>query len=98
VRVTGFVELSLEARDLERLERFYRRAFGLSVLSRSTDRVWLAAGPAARLGLWCPGEKEFGDRGGRHVHFAFGAGPGDLDALDFFERAEGARDGIEALT
>jgi hypothetical protein len=43
--------------------------------------VWLAAGDRARLGLWLPGEKEFGDEGGRHVHFAFSAGPGTLDAL-----------------
>jgi catechol-2,3-dioxygenase len=35
--------------------------------------VWLACGPRARLGLWAPGPKEFGDEGGRHVHFAFSA-------------------------
>jgi catechol-2,3-dioxygenase len=28
-----------------------------------------------------PGEKEFGDEGGRHVHFAFAASPGTLDTL-----------------
>jgi hypothetical protein len=43
--------------------------------------VWLAAGERARLGLWLPGEKEFGDEGGRHVHYAFSAGPGGLDRL-----------------
>jgi catechol-2,3-dioxygenase len=79
--LTGFAELTLEARDLDRLERFYREAFGLELLSREDDRVWLAAGSAARLGLWTPGEKEFGDEGGRHVHFAFAANPGTLDAL-----------------
>jgi catechol-2,3-dioxygenase len=132
--LTGFAELTLEARDVEQLERFYTEAFGLEVLSRERDRVWLAAGREARLGLWTPGEKEFGDEGGRHVHFAFAAHPGALDAMverlhehgasvrgpeehpggdrsiyvedpegnvvevwDFFERGEGARDGIEAF-
>jgi catechol-2,3-dioxygenase len=86
----GFAELTLEARDLARLERFYTRGFGLEVLAREGDRVWLAAGAQARLGLWAPGEKEFGDRGGRHVHFAFSAGPGGLDALAERLREHGA--------
>ena len=51
-----------------------RACFGLRVLAREDDRIWLAAGEHARLGLWLPGEKEFGDEGGRHVHFAFSAG------------------------
>ena len=63
------------------LERFYTEALGLEVLIRDDDRIWLAAGPDARLGLWTPGEKEFGDEGGRHVHFAFAASPGKLDEL-----------------
>jgi catechol-2,3-dioxygenase len=78
---SGFVELTLEVRDLDALERFYRDAFGLELLAREDDRVWLAAGERARLGLWLPGEKEYGDEGGRHVHFAFAAAPGRLDAL-----------------
>ena len=81
VLTSGFVELTLEVRDLEALERFYRDAFGLELLAREDDRVWLAAGERARLGLWLPGQKEFGDEGGRHVHFAFAAAPGRLDAL-----------------
>jgi catechol-2,3-dioxygenase len=84
----GFAELTIEVRDLEALERFYRDVFGLRVLAREDDRVWLAAGERARLGLWLPGEKEFGDEGGRHVHFAFSAGPGGLDRL--VERLDGA--------
>ena len=79
--LTGFAELTLEARDMAALERFYADALGLEVLQRRDDRVWLAAGPDARLGLWTPGEKEFGDEGGRHVHFAFAAHPGTLDAV-----------------
>jgi catechol-2,3-dioxygenase len=77
----GFAELTIEVRDLEALERFYREVFCLRVLAREDDRIWLAAGERARLGLWLPGEKEFGDEGGRHVHFAFSAGAGGLDAL-----------------
>ena len=86
----GFAELTLEARDLRRLERFYVEALGLQPLSHDDDRIWLAAGPAARLGIWSPGEKEFGDRGGRHVHFAFSAAPGRLDALAERLRGHGA--------
>ena len=77
----GFAELTLEARDVARLERFYRELLGLTVLAREDDRVWLAAGPHARLGLWTPGRKEFADQGGRHVHYAFSALPGRLDAI-----------------
>ncbi len=76
--LSGLVELTLQVRDLEALEAFYVDCFGLRVLKREDDRVWLACGPSARLGLWLPGEKEFGDEGGAHVHYAFGAEPGSL--------------------
>ena len=92
----GFAELTLETTDLARLERFYVDGFGLDVLAREDDRVWLAAGPRARLGLWSPGAKAFGDRGGRHVHFALSAAPGRLDALrDRLEAAGAAPRGPE---
>jgi catechol-2,3-dioxygenase len=81
LRLDGIVELTLEVRDLEALETFYSDVFSMRVLKREDDRVWLEAGPRARLGLWLPGEKEFGDEGGRHVHYAFSAEPGSLDAL-----------------
>jgi catechol-2,3-dioxygenase len=77
----GFAELTLQVRDLEVLETFYSDVFGLPVLKRDDDRVWLAAGRHARLGLWLPGEKEYGDQGGAHVHFAFSVPPGGLDEL-----------------
>jgi catechol-2,3-dioxygenase len=77
----GFAELTLEVHDRERLERFYTEVLGLEVLAREDDRTWLAAGERSRLGLWLPGEKEFGDEGGRHVHFAFSASPGRLDEV-----------------
>jgi catechol-2,3-dioxygenase len=79
--IDAFAELTLETRHPELLERFYREAFGFEVLSRDDDRVWLGVGERARLGLWTPGEKEFGDEGGRHVHFALSASPGTLDEL-----------------
>ncbi len=79
--LSGVVELTLQVRDLQALEAFYVDCFGLRVLKREDDRVWLAVGERARLGLWLPGEKEFGDEGGAHVHFAFGAEPGTLDGL-----------------
>lgn len=77
----GFTELTLETADREAMERFYTEGFGFEVLAREDDRTWLAVGPAARLGLWTPGPKEFGDEGGRHVHYAYSASPGRLDAL-----------------
>lgn len=73
--------MTLETADLPRLERFYRDAFGCEVISRQDDRIWLGVGPRARLGIWSPGAKEFGDRGGRHVHFALSVAPGGLTAL-----------------
>jgi catechol-2,3-dioxygenase len=134
VAITGFAELTLESSDHEALARFYMDVLGLEELAREDDRIWLAAGKRARLGLWSPGEKDFGDRGGSHVHFAFRVEPGTLDTLadrvrehgrdvrgpiehpggdrsiyvedpegnvleawDFFERGEGAREGVEAL-
>jgi catechol-2,3-dioxygenase len=79
--VRGICELTLETSDLAALARFYRVAFECDVISRQPDRVWLACGEHARLGIWAPGEKEFNDRGGRHVHFALSVGPGELTAL-----------------
>jgi catechol-2,3-dioxygenase len=130
----GLVELTLETPDPRKLAGFYREVFDWPVLSEEDDRIWLACAERGRLGLWTPGEKEFGDRGGRHVHFALAVHPGRLDALadkvrglvddlegpvehdggdrslyfrdpegnlvevwDFFERGEGAREGVEAL-
>src|SRR4051812_36826330 len=77
----GICEVTLQTGEPLLLERFYRDVLALVVLSRAEDRVWLACGPRARLGLWTPGPKEFGDRGGRHVHFALSAGRGQLDTL-----------------
>jgi catechol-2,3-dioxygenase len=77
--IDGVCELTLEARDLARLESFYREALGMRTIKREDDRIWLAAGQRTRLGIWAPGPKEFDDRGGRHVHFALSASPGSLD-------------------
>jgi catechol-2,3-dioxygenase len=80
-RFGGLCELTLESPDHQALARFYRDAVGLPVLAEEADRVWLACGPCSRLGLWSVGEKEFGDRGGRHVHFAFSVDRGGLADL-----------------
>ena len=77
----GFAELPLQARDRPALERFYLEVLGLELLSREPDRTWLRVGDRARLGIWTRGTKEFGDRGGAHVHFAFSVGPSALDRL-----------------
>ena len=132
--VDGICELTLEARDLDLLVDFYGEAFGFRPIRREDDRVWLACGSRTRLGIWSPGAKEFGDRGGRHVHFALSASPeglrgiverlrahsvgfrgpvehpgGDrsiyvedpegnvVEVWNFFQRDEGAREGVDAL-
>lgn len=77
----GICELTLEARDPSALERFYRDVLGCEVLTREDDRIWLSCGERTRLGLWTRGPKEFGDRGGSHVHFAFRVPPRGLDRL-----------------
>jgi len=63
------------------MEAFYSRVLGLEVLSRDRDRVWLALDDTTRLGLWTPGRKDFGDRGGRHVHFALSSTRAALEAI-----------------
>jgi catechol-2,3-dioxygenase len=92
VSVDGFCEMTLEARDLGALEAFYTEHVGLDCLAREDDRIWLQVGEHARLGLWAPGPKEFGDEGGAHVHFAFSVTPGGLDALQ--ERLEESGVGV----
>lgn len=79
--LSGFCEITLETSAPERLKRFYCECFGCGVICHDADRIWLACGERARLGIWTAGAKEFGDRGGRHVHFALSASPGGFDQL-----------------
>ncbi|WP_036726144.1 VOC family protein [Patulibacter minatonensis] len=79
--VDDVVEITLQTTDPDGLQRFYTEAFGLEVLSEERDRSWLKLGERTRLGLWTPGRKEYGDEGGRHVHFAMAATPGGLDLI-----------------
>jgi catechol 2,3-dioxygenase-like lactoylglutathione lyase family enzyme len=88
--LTGFAELTLEAHDVERLERFYTEAFGLEVLSREGDRVWLAAARRLRA-------RSGGAPGRRPLDLRRGPGGHVVEVWDFFERGEGARDGTEAF-
>lgn len=79
--VAGICELVLETEDVEGLRAFYEELGLRRLLTEDDGRVWLRAGEHCRLGIWPPGEKEFSDRGGRHVHFAFSVDAGRLDAL-----------------
>ena len=81
--VDGVCEVTLETSDRSAPEAFYTSVLGLKVLSRERDRTWLACGSRRGHGLWTPGEKEFGDEGGRHVHFALSVPPGVLDDAAF---------------
>ena len=87
--IAGLAELTLETDDPAALARFYAEVLGLEVISSQPDRVWLALSHDARLGLWSPGAKEFGDRGGSHVHFAFAARRDRLPELAERIRAAG---------
>jgi catechol-2,3-dioxygenase len=80
VTFSGICELVLETDDVARLQGFYEE-LGLEVLAEEDDRTWLRVGQCCRLGIWSPGEKEYSDRGGRHVHFALSVGGEGLDAL-----------------
>jgi catechol-2,3-dioxygenase len=76
----GICELVLESPAPQRMIEFYER-LGLPVLAREGDRAWLGVGSRGRIGIWTPGEKEHGDRGGTHVHFALSATAGQLDSM-----------------
>ena len=88
--IRGFSEVTLQIRDLHAAASFYVDVFGLRVLSTEADRIWLAVGEHARLGLWRPGEKEFGDEGGAHVHFAFAVERDEVEKIAGRARAAGA--------
>jgi catechol-2,3-dioxygenase len=77
----GLCELTLQTTDPEGLARFYMEVLGFPELDREDDRIWLGCGDRTRLGLWSPGEKEFGDEGGRHVHYAYSVAPGALEEI-----------------
>jgi catechol-2,3-dioxygenase len=79
--IAGICELVLETDDVNRLQAFYEGLGLKRLLTEDDGRVWLRAGERCRLGIWPPGEKEFSDRGGRHVHFAFSVGADELDAF-----------------
>jgi catechol-2,3-dioxygenase len=79
--ITGICELVLETDDVDGLRSFYEEKLGLRrLLAEDADRVWLRAGKRCRLGIWSPGEKEYSDRGGRHVHFALSVDADELDS------------------
>jgi catechol-2,3-dioxygenase len=79
--IDGICEITLQARDLDRLSGFYAEVFGCPEIAREPGRIWLACGERTRLGIWSPGPKEFGDRGGAHVHFALSCAPGTVGAI-----------------
>lgn len=79
--IAGICELVLETDDVARLRDFYEGLGLRRLATEGGDRVWLRAGECCRLGIWSPGEKEFSDRGGRHVHFAFSVEADELDAF-----------------
>jgi catechol 2,3-dioxygenase-like lactoylglutathione lyase family enzyme len=79
--IAGICELVLETDDVDRLRAFYEELGLRRLATERGDRVWLQAGECCRLGIWSPGEKEFSDRGGRHVHFALSVKGDELDAF-----------------
>lgn len=59
--IDGICELTIEVRDLDRSLAFYGGILGLRALSDDGDRIWLQVGSRARLGLWLPGAREYGE-------------------------------------
>lgn len=87
--IAGICELVLETDDVDRLQGFYEELGLRRLQSEEEDRVWLRVGERCRLGIWSPGEKEYSDRGGRHVHFALSVGADGLDGLSAQLRKRG---------
>jgi catechol-2,3-dioxygenase len=87
--IAGICELVLETDDVDRLRDFYEELGLRRLQAEEEDRVWLGVGGRCRLGIWSPGEKEYSDRGGRHVHFALSVGAAGLDALSTRLRERG---------
>lgn len=83
VKIEGVSELTLQVTNLDASERWYTENLGLPVVGRQPEQgfVWLKAGEWTRLGLWLPGEREFGDQPGAHVHFAMRVHREDLPKL-----------------
>ncbi len=83
VKIEGVSELTLQVADLDASERWYTENLGLPVVGRQPEDgfVWLKAGEWTRLGLWLPGERQFGDEPGAHVHFAMRVHRDDLPKL-----------------
>ena len=91
VKVHGVSEMTLQVRDLAEAERWYTENLELPVVGRDDENafVWLKAGEWTRIGLWLPGEREFGDRPGAHVHFAMRVNREDLPEVAETLRAKG---------
>jgi catechol 2,3-dioxygenase-like lactoylglutathione lyase family enzyme len=91
VKIAGVSELTLQVTDLDASERWYTENLGLPVVGRQPEQgfVWLKAGEWTRLGLWLPGERQFGDQPGAHVHFAMRVDRADLPVLAEELRAKG---------
>lgn len=88
--LNGFAELTLEARDTARLERFYVEALGLETLSLDGLVERLRTHGTAVRG---PHRHEGGDRS-VYVEDPEGS---VVEVWDFFERGEGRRAGVDAL-
>ncbi len=89
INVHGVSELTLQVRDLDEAEKWFAEKLDMPVSNRQPDQgmVWVKAGEWTRIGLWLPGEREFGDRPGVHVHFALRVNSDEL--LGIKERLEG---------
>lgn len=72
INVHGVSELTLQVTDLDATVKWYTDNLEMPVVGRDEEQgfVWLKAGEWTRLGLWLPGERQFGDEPGVHVHFA----------------------------
>ncbi len=73
ITIRGVSELTLQVTDMRRSVKWYTENLELPIIGDddAQEFVWLKAGDQTRIGLWLPGEREYGDKPGAHVHFAF---------------------------
>jgi hypothetical protein len=77
----GLCELTLESRQHRAPARSTTMSWDSACSPMKTTGCGWHAATKSRLGVWSVGEKEFGDRDGRHVRFAFSVSRGGLAAI-----------------
>jgi len=85
-KIKGYHEIAMTVSDLQRSERFYRQALGMSVLFRIPGQcvIMMMGDPPHRfLGLWLPGtHSALANQGICKMHFTMEIDIADVDDWD----------------